>query len=63
MKKYKVEKAVYDAFCKKNCRIPAIKKTQTTRGAIQCIEQATIDNFHTKCAQSNPRIASPRQTT
>jgi beta-lactam-binding protein with PASTA domain len=52
-KKYKIEKAVHDAFGKKKItQIPAIK-TQTTREAIQRIEQAKIDDFCTNCARNN----------
>jgi hypothetical protein len=53
MKKYESEKVLYNAFCEeKIAQIPVVK-TQTTREAMQRIEQAKIDDFRAKCDNGN----------
>jgi hypothetical protein len=53
LRSYEGEKVLYDAFCEeKIAQIPAVK-TQTTREAIQRIEQAKIDDFRAKHESGN----------
>jgi hypothetical protein len=53
LRSYEGEKVLYNTFCEeKIAQIPAVK-TQTTREAIQRIEQAKIDDFRAKHESGN----------
>jgi hypothetical protein len=49
----------------KHCPIPAVNKTQTTREAIQRIEQAKVNEFRAKCNNVmgfKTPISTPKKT-